>query len=91
MGASGFWTVAFVLSKPLELFDTVFIVLRKKPLIFLHWYHHVTVLLFCWHSYAHRSPNALWFVAMNYRFVVCNSTRCFRAWASCPPPQTQHS
>jgi elongation of very long chain fatty acids protein 6 len=35
--------------------DTLFIVLRKKPLIFLHWYHHITVLLFCWHAFATQS------------------------------------
>ena len=51
-GAVGFWTMLFIFSKVPELVDTVFIVLRKKPLIFLHWYHHVTVLLYCWHSYA---------------------------------------
>jgi hypothetical protein len=45
-----------------ELGDTVFVVLRKKPLIFLHWYHHVTVLLYCWHSYASRSSAGLYFV-----------------------------
>ena len=37
IGASGLWTVLFILSKPLELVDTAFIVLRKKPLILLHW------------------------------------------------------
>merc|ERR1719223_1435003 len=56
----------FILSKIPELIDTVFIVLRKKPLIFLHWYHHVTVLAFCWHSYVTESGAGLWFVAMNY-------------------------
>ena len=34
---SGFWTFMFVLSKVPELGDTIFIVLRKQPLIFLHW------------------------------------------------------
>uniref|UniRef100_A0A3Q3EPZ8 Elongation of very long chain fatty acids protein n=1 Tax=Labrus bergylta TaxID=56723 RepID=A0A3Q3EPZ8_9LABR len=46
-----FWAYAFVLSKAPELGDTVFIILRKQRLIFLHWYHHITVLLYSWYSY----------------------------------------
>ena len=65
-GPTGFWVMLFIFSKIPELLDTVFIVLRKKPLIFLHWYHHVSVLLFCWNCYAVRAASGLWFVAMNY-------------------------
>ncbi|GMH49139.1 hypothetical protein TL16_g00446 [Triparma laevis f. inornata] len=64
--ATGFWVQLFIYSKPFELIDTYFIVARKRPLIFLHWYHHVTVLLFCWHSYAFESATGLFFVGMNY-------------------------
>ena len=39
----------FDLSKVFEFVDTIFIVLRKKPLIFLHYYHHVSTMLFCWY------------------------------------------
>ena len=44
----------------------MFLVLAKKPVIFLHWYHHFTVLLYCWHAYATRSSTGLYFTAMNY-------------------------
>ncbi|CAM9763991.1 unnamed protein product, partial [Ectocarpus fasciculatus] len=65
-GAVGMWTQAFVFSKIPELGDTIFVVLRKKPLIFLHWYHHVTVLLYCWHSYFEQTTYGLYFISMNY-------------------------
>jgi len=38
----------FVWSKIPEFFDTAFIVLRKKPLRFLQYYHHITTMWFCW-------------------------------------------
>ncbi|KAL1131774.1 hypothetical protein AAG570_011387 [Ranatra chinensis] len=63
---AGVWTWLFVLSKLPELGDTVFVVLRKQPLIFLHWYHHITVLLYSWFSYTEYTSSARWFIVMNY-------------------------
>jgi len=65
-GATGLWVQLFILSKFPELIDTFFIVIHKKPLIFLHWYHHITVLLYCWHSYVTKAPAGIFFVVMNY-------------------------
>lgn len=66
VGGTGLWVMLFIFSKIPELIDSVFIVLRKKPLIFLHWYHHITVLLYCWHAFATEAGSGLYFVAMNY-------------------------
>jgi len=45
-GPQAFWFYIFFLSKYYEFFDTVIIVLKKRPVIFLHVYHHcITVLL----------------------------------------------
>ena len=49
-----------------ELGDTIFIVLRKQKLIFLHWYHHITVLIYCWYSFSQYTAPARWFVVMNF-------------------------
>lgn len=65
-GAVGLWSFLFIISKIPELVDTVFIVLRKKPLVLLHWYHHFTVLLYVWQSYATQSSAGIYFIAMNY-------------------------
>ena len=65
-GATGFWVAAFILSKIPELFDTVFLVTQKKTVIFLHWYHHTTVMLYCWHAYQAQIGAGLWFATMNY-------------------------
>mmetsp|Transcript_15393 Transcript_15393/g.46408 ORF Transcript_15393/g.46408 Transcript_15393/m.46408 type:complete len:220 (-) Transcript_15393:607-1266(-) len=65
-GPAGLWTAFFIYSKVPELVDTLFIVLRKRKLIFLHWYHHVTVLLYCWHAFSTEAASGLYFVAMNF-------------------------
>ncbi|GMR45666.1 hypothetical protein PMAYCL1PPCAC_15861 [Pristionchus mayeri] len=37
---SGYWGWLFAMSKGCELMDTVFLILRKRPVRALHWYHH---------------------------------------------------
>lgn len=62
----GLWSFLFCFSKLPELVDTYFIVLRKQKLIFLHWYHHITVFMYCWFSYSYITNPQQWFIAMNY-------------------------
>lgn len=64
--ASAFWSWLFIMSKVPELGDTVFLVLRKRNVIFLHWYHHITVLLFTWYATASYMSTGRWYIYMNY-------------------------
>lgn len=85
---SGFWTWLFTLSKVVELGDTLFIVLQKKNLIFLHWYHHITALLYVWYSYMEVPASARWFMVMNYSVhTLMYSYFALRAMRYNPPRQ----
>ena len=63
---SGMWAFLFPFSKLLELVDTFFIVARKQKMVFLHWYHHVTVFIYCWFSYAFPISTGIWFGIVNF-------------------------
>lgn len=65
-GYTGAMVGAFCFSKCFELLDTVWLLLAKKEIIFLHWYHHITVLAFCWYAYSVRASNGLYFAVVNY-------------------------
>ena len=64
-GPVGLWTLLFIYSKFPELLDTAFLVVQKKKVIFLHWFHHTTVLMYCWHAYHNSVSQGIWFAAMN--------------------------
>jgi len=73
-GACGLAMQLFVLSKFPELVDTVLLTLKNskpRPMFqwnkdFLHWYHHITVLSYCWNAYVTESAAGLYFGAMNF-------------------------
>ena len=66
LGAVGFWGWHFGMSKVAELIDTLFVVLRKQKLMFLHWYHHTTVLIYTWFAMGELTSTARLFSTMNY-------------------------
>ncbi|CAD1468412.1 unnamed protein product [Heterotrigona itama] len=68
---SGVWAWIFTIMKLLEFGDTAFIVLRKQPLILLHWYHHVTVLLYTWFSFVETAGSSMWFGMINAFIHSC--------------------
>lgn len=61
-----FWIWLFVFSKVLELGDTVFILLQKKNLLFLHYYHHSVTLIVTWMLAIEIHSLSLWYCLMNY-------------------------
>lgn len=66
IGTTGFWSAVFVVSKVPEFTDTFFLVLRKKPVIFLHVYHHVETCLFCFFIAGFEAAVVRWYVSMNF-------------------------
>lgn len=61
-----FWYWLFVWSKIIELGDTLFIVLKKQELIFLHWIHHVLTLCYAFFVIGDAPGTARWMVSMNF-------------------------
>ncbi|GET87099.1 fatty acid elongase, putative [Leishmania tarentolae] len=90
-GATAFWLLAFNLSKIFELMDTVFLLLKRKPIPFIHWYHHTSVMLFCWNAHVSGISNGLGFAVMNmfvhailyfyYFMCVCGQRKLVRPFA----------
>uniref|UniRef100_A0A7S2BP66 Elongation of fatty acids protein n=1 Tax=Octactis speculum TaxID=3111310 RepID=A0A7S2BP66_9STRA len=66
-GYHGLFVALFVYSKFFELVDTFLLIIGKRPVMMLQWWHHATVLLYCWHSYTTQIGTGVWFATtMNY-------------------------
>ncbi|GMR45028.1 hypothetical protein PMAYCL1PPCAC_15223, partial [Pristionchus mayeri] len=55
-GSTGYYLWMYHIIRLFEFTDTLFIILRKQPLLFIHWYHHALTLYVSWFSYARPSP-----------------------------------
>ncbi|CAG0913506.1 unnamed protein product [Notodromas monacha] len=64
--ASAFWALIFTVSKLFEFGDTFFLVARKRPVIFLHWYHHISVMFFSYYCFRHAIAVSRWFMVINF-------------------------
>lgn len=60
------WYHLFIISKLPELFDTIFIVLRSKPLVMLQYYHHWATLAIAFYFTRFQCSEATPFMFMNY-------------------------
>lgn len=65
-GTVGYALSLFTLSKIVELGDTVFIILRQRPVSWLHSIHHATVLPLTWHLYVAKASTGPLFAGLNY-------------------------
>jgi len=62
---TNYFTCFFCLSKIPELVDTFWLICGKKRIIFIHWFHHCTVVWFCWIAWAYAVPAGVIFALLN--------------------------
>lgn len=63
---AGVWTFLYCVLRVVTLFETLFVVLRKKELIVYHWYEHFTSLLVFWLCFATSCQAIVTVVSLQY-------------------------
>jgi hypothetical protein len=81
-----FWSYVYYLSKFYELLDTVILLCKKRPLSFLHVFHHATVVFMCF--FWLQDTQSLQIIALltNTAVHVIMYTYYFLCSVNCPPP-----
>ncbi|GMS90003.1 hypothetical protein PENTCL1PPCAC_12178, partial [Pristionchus entomophagus] len=64
-GTNGFFLWCYHIIRLFEFSDTYFIILRKQPLLFIHWYHHALTLFVSWFTYGRPSPYSRYGIYLN--------------------------
>jgi len=64
-----YWYYVFYLSKFVEFGDTYFLILKKKEVIFLHWYHHFVTASIIWTAWLYPVPASQWMGPLTNTFV----------------------
>ncbi|GMR46567.1 hypothetical protein PMAYCL1PPCAC_16762 [Pristionchus mayeri] len=64
-GRIGYAVFVLMLVRLPEFIDSFFIVLRKQPLLFIHWYHHAVTLLVGWMTYSAGWPASVHLIFVN--------------------------
>lgn len=79
-----FWYSLFILSKLAEFGDTMFLLVQRKPVLFIHWFHHVVTMVYSVYIAAYLPAIGRWMSAMNF---VVHSFMYIYYWAvSCQVP-----
>lgn len=60
-----FWIFLYCFTKPLELVDTLLLMMQGKNIRILHWSHHIITLLFTWYATRDMHTSYVLFVVVN--------------------------
>lgn len=61
-----FWYFLFVTSKIIEMGDTMFLIANKKPVRFIHWFHHLVTMIYSFYISMHLPAIGRWMSSMNF-------------------------